>query len=106
MRFGLFHVLQAGARAEQRPIAAKGLTGWGYDGHVFWDMESFVLPVLTYTKPRAAGDALRRRIGRDEIGIVGLELLELVQQGVELFVRDFRSGMNVVPLFVMADLFA
>jgi alpha,alpha-trehalose phosphorylase len=60
-RFGLFHVLQAGARAEQRAIAAKGLTGSGYDGHTFWDSEAFVLPVLTYTLPEAAADALRWR---------------------------------------------
>ena len=39
VRFGLFHILQAGARAEHRPIAAKGLTGTGYDGHTFWDTE-------------------------------------------------------------------
>jgi alpha,alpha-trehalose phosphorylase len=61
VRFGLFHILQAGARAEYRPIAAKGLTGTGYDGHTFWDTETFVLPVLTYTQPSAAGDALRWR---------------------------------------------
>ncbi|HEY2218212.1 MAG TPA: glycoside hydrolase family 65 protein [Gaiellaceae bacterium] len=61
VRFALFHTLQAGARAEQRAIAAKGLTGPGYDGHTFWDTERFVLPVLTYTAPAAAGDALRWR---------------------------------------------
>jgi len=61
VRFGLFHILQAGARAEFRPIAAKGLTGTGYDGHTFWDTESFVLPVLMYTHPSAAADALRWR---------------------------------------------
>ena len=61
VRFCLFHVLQAGARAEQRAIAAKGLTGTGYDGHTFWDTERYVLPVLTYTAPRAAADALRWR---------------------------------------------
>ena len=44
VRFGLFHILQAGARAENRPIPAKGLTGTGYDGHTFWDTETFVLP--------------------------------------------------------------
>ncbi|WP_051579449.1 glycoside hydrolase family 65 protein [Pseudonocardia acaciae] len=60
-RFALFHVLQAGARAEQRAIPAKGLTGSGYDGHTFWDTETFLLPVLTYTSPRAARDALRWR---------------------------------------------
>ncbi|HLM29216.1 MAG TPA: glycoside hydrolase family 65 protein, partial [Acidimicrobiales bacterium] len=61
VRFGLFHILQAGARAEQRPIPAKGLTGPGYDGHTFWDTETFVLPVLTYTQPEAAADVLRWR---------------------------------------------
>jgi Trehalose and maltose hydrolases (possible phosphorylases) len=61
VRFALFHILQAGARAERRPIAAKGLTGTGYDGHTFWDTETFVLPVLTYTRPAAAADVLRWR---------------------------------------------
>jgi alpha,alpha-trehalose phosphorylase len=61
VRFGLFHILQAGARAEFRPIPAKGLTGTGYDGHTFWDTETFVLPVLTYTQPSVTADALRWR---------------------------------------------
>ncbi len=61
VRFALFHVLQAGARGERRPIPAKGLTGPGYDGHTFWDTEIFVLPLLTLTLPAAAADALRWR---------------------------------------------
>ncbi len=58
VRFSLFHVLQAAARAEGRAIPAKGLTGRGYDGHTFWDTEAYTLPVLTYTAPSAAHDAL------------------------------------------------
>ncbi len=61
VRFGMYHVLQAGARAERRAIPAKGLTGPGYDGHSFWDTEMFVLPVLTATNPGAAADALAWR---------------------------------------------
>jgi alpha,alpha-trehalose phosphorylase len=61
IRFALFHTLQAAARAEQRAIGAKGLTGPGYDGHTFWDAERFVLPMLTYTVPHTAADALRWR---------------------------------------------
>ncbi|WP_029117156.1 glycoside hydrolase family 65 protein [Mycobacterium sp. URHB0044] len=61
VRFGLFHVLQASARAERRAIPGKGLTGTGYDGHAFWDTEGYVLPLLTYTAPKAAADALRWR---------------------------------------------
>jgi alpha,alpha-trehalose phosphorylase len=61
VRFGLFHTMQAGARAEGRAIPAKGLTGPGYDGHAFWDTETFVLPLLTYAVPHAAAAALRWR---------------------------------------------
>jgi alpha,alpha-trehalose phosphorylase len=78
VRFGLFHTLQAGARGEQRAIAAKGLTGPGYDGHTFWDTEGFVLPVLTYTAPRAAADALRWRhrtlpLAKERARLLGLK---------------------------------
>jgi alpha,alpha-trehalose phosphorylase len=61
VRFSLFHVLQAGARNEQKAIPAKGLTGTGYDGHSFWDSEAFVLPVLVYTAPFAVKHALMWR---------------------------------------------
>ncbi|MPV35843.1 glycoside hydrolase family 65 protein [Georgenia subflava] len=61
VRFGLFHVLQAGARNEGRAIGAKGLTGTGYNGHTFWDVEGFVLPVLALTVPEAAAHLLRWR---------------------------------------------
>jgi len=61
VRFALFHVLQAGARSENRPIPAKGLTGPGYDGHAFWDTETYVLPLLSLTAPDAAAHALRWR---------------------------------------------
>jgi alpha,alpha-trehalose phosphorylase len=79
LRFGMFHVLQAGARNEGRAIPAKGLTGSGYDGHAFWDTETFVLPMLSYSYPEAARDALRWRhstIGRarqraSELGLKG-----------------------------------
>ncbi|TQM45435.1 glycoside hydrolase family 65 protein [Pseudonocardia cypriaca] len=61
VRLAVFHVLQAGARAERRAIGAKGLTGEGYDGHTFWDTETFCLPVLSHLAPDAAADALRWR---------------------------------------------
>ena len=61
VRFGLFHVLQAGARADDVAIPAKGLTGPGYSGHAFWDTDAFVLPMLAYTTPDAAASALRWR---------------------------------------------
>ncbi|MDP9350539.1 MAG: family 65 glycosyl hydrolase, partial [Chloroflexota bacterium] len=61
VRFALFQAVQAAARAEQRAIPAKGLTGRGYDGHTFWDMETYTLPMLTFTAPETVRDALRWR---------------------------------------------
>lgn len=77
VRFGLFHVLQSGARNQRRAIAAKGLTGPGYDGHVFWDNESFVLPVLSATVPWAAAEALRWRQSTMDLAHQRARLLNL-----------------------------
>ncbi|MDR2347738.1 MAG: hypothetical protein LBD90_03770, partial [Bifidobacteriaceae bacterium] len=61
VRWNLFQVLQASARAEGAGIPAKGLTGLGYSGHHFWDSEIYVLPFLTYTNPAWSRSALRYR---------------------------------------------
>lgn len=61
IRWNLFSILQAAARAEGQGIAAKGVTGSGYGGHYFWDTEIYVMPALTYTAPWAARNALRFR---------------------------------------------
>jgi alpha,alpha-trehalose phosphorylase len=61
IRWNLFQVAQASARAEGAGIPAKGVTGSGYSGHYFWDTEVYVLPFLTYTNPEHARNALRFR---------------------------------------------
>lgn len=61
IRWNLFQLAQASARADGRGIPAKGLTGSGYGGHYFWDSEIYVLPFLTYTSPFWARNALRAR---------------------------------------------
>ena len=61
IRFNLFHILQASARAEDAGVPAKGLTGQAYEGHYFWDTEIYLLPFLTYTSPRIAKNLLTFR---------------------------------------------
>ena len=61
IRFNLFHILQASARAEDAGVPAKGLTGRAYEGHYFWDTEIYLLPFLTYTSPRIAKNLLTFR---------------------------------------------
>jgi alpha,alpha-trehalose phosphorylase len=89
VRFAYFHVLQAAARAEQRAIPAKGLTGSGYDGHSFWDMDTFTVPVLTYTVPEAARDALLWR--HSTIDHAAARAQQLGLQGVTFPWRTIRG---------------
>ncbi|MEX2328857.1 MAG: glycosyl hydrolase family 65 protein [Nitriliruptoraceae bacterium] len=61
VRWNIFQLLQASARAESSGIPAKGLTGQSYEGHYFWDTEIYVTPFLTYTEPRITRNLLHFR---------------------------------------------
>ena len=61
--------------------------------------------VLVLLEPldRLAADALRRRVGGDEIGMVGLDRAELVEQGVVDVVADERVIEDVVGVVELGD---
>jgi alpha,alpha-trehalose phosphorylase len=61
IRFNLFHLLQSTGRDGITNIAAKGLTGEGYEGHYFWDSEIYIHPFFTFTKPSIAKNMLEYR---------------------------------------------
>jgi alpha,alpha-trehalose phosphorylase len=61
MRFSEFHLLQSAGRNGKTNIAAKGVTGAGYDGHYFWDTEIYVLPFFLHTRPEIARKLLESR---------------------------------------------
>ncbi|WP_134322397.1 glycoside hydrolase family 65 protein [Cumulibacter soli] len=61
IRWNIYQLAQASARADQLGVAAKGVTGSGYEGHYFWDTEVYVMPFLTYTAPSMARNLLRFR---------------------------------------------
>ena len=54
LRWNLFQLLQATGRVENAGVPAKGLTGQAYEGHYFWDMEIYVLPVPDLHRPRGS----------------------------------------------------
>ncbi|MGZ5319794.1 MAG: glycoside hydrolase family 65 protein, partial [Actinomycetota bacterium] len=63
VRFNLFSLFQAAGRDGRTSLAAKGLTGEGYEGHYFWDTEVFALPFFVYTQPTIARALLQYRCG-------------------------------------------
>lgn len=52
--FNMYELLQSASNDCHSNIAAKGLSGEGYEGHYFWDTEMFMLPFFTLTSPETA----------------------------------------------------
>ncbi|WP_150270051.1 glycoside hydrolase family 65 protein [Paenibacillus tepidiphilus] len=61
LRFNAFQLLQSTGKDGRTNIAAKGLTGEGYEGHYFWDTEMYMLPFFIYNKPEIARALLEFR---------------------------------------------
>jgi len=61
VRFNQFHLLQSVGRDGKTNIAAKGVTGEGYEGHYFWDTEIYVFPFFLFAQPDIARALLEYR---------------------------------------------
>jgi len=62
IRFAQYHLIQMTPDHDARiSIPAKGLSGEGYKGHVFWDTDSFITPFYIYTFPEIAKKLLKYR---------------------------------------------
>jgi trehalose/maltose hydrolase-like predicted phosphorylase len=62
LRYALAELAMAVGRDGTTSVGAKGQTGEGYEGHVFWDADLYVLPVFAYTHPEIARAMLAWRI--------------------------------------------
>ena len=64
IRFALAELAMAVGRDGRTSIGAKGQTGEGYEGHVFWDADLYVMPVFAFTRPEIARAILAWRISK------------------------------------------
>jgi trehalose/maltose hydrolase-like predicted phosphorylase len=64
IRLALYHLMGSVRDTGEAAVGARGLTGPGYRGHVFWDSDVFVLPFLAATHPAAARTMLEYRVRR------------------------------------------
>ena len=76
VRFNMYELLQSAPRDRYCSIAAKGLSGEGYEGHYFWDTEMFIAPFFILTSPELAKEILSYRYAtldkaRENAALVG-----------------------------------
>lgn len=62
IRYNLYQLrINASSHDDRYSIAAKGMTGFGYRGHIFHDTEIFMLPFFTYAMPNLARNLVMYR---------------------------------------------
>ncbi len=61
VNYNLYQLMQSVGKDEHCNIAAKGLSGEGYEGHYFWDTEMYILPYFILTNPDIARSLLEYR---------------------------------------------
>lgn len=61
VRFNALQLLQSTGRDGKTNVAAKGLTGEYYEGHYFWDTETYIIPFFLYSQPELVRKLLEYR---------------------------------------------
>ncbi len=61
LRFNAYHLRSAADHDPRVSIGARTLSGRGYEGHVFWDVEIFMLPFFIHIFPELARHLLYYR---------------------------------------------
>ena len=51
LRYNLYQLIQSVSKDQFGCVSPKGLSGEGYEGHVFWDSEMYIQPLFTITNP-------------------------------------------------------
>ncbi|MDR2392690.1 MAG: beta-phosphoglucomutase [Treponema sp.] len=61
LTYNCYQLIQSAGRDEHSSIAAKGLSGEGYEGHFFWDTELYLEPFFLLTNPETARQLIAYR---------------------------------------------
>lgn len=61
VHYNQYALLESVGKDEYSNIAAKGLSGEGYEGHFFWDTEMYSIPCFNITRPEIAKGLLAFR---------------------------------------------
>jgi len=95
VRFALFCLMARVGDDGEAAVGARGVSGPGYRGHVFWDADVFVLPFLAATHPPAARAMLEYRLRR--LPAAKAAARELNRSGARFPWESAATGEDVTP---------
>ncbi len=94
-RFALFQLMASVGDGPEAAVGARGLSGFSYRGHVFWDADTFALPFFAATHPASARAMLEYRIRR--LPAARETATQLSRRGARFPWESARSGRDVTP---------
>jgi len=95
LRFALFQLWCAIKERGELALGARGLSGTGYSGHVFWDADVFMLPVVVAMDPGAGAAMIRYRLRRLDAARARARAAGL--DGARFPWESAASGQDVTP---------
>ncbi len=66
LNYAIYQLNRSGGESSVHNIAAKGLSGEGYEGHYFWDTEIYFIPFFILNNPKKAKNLLMYRYNQLE----------------------------------------
>jgi protein-glucosylgalactosylhydroxylysine glucosidase len=100
MMYHLYAFLREGSGLSISPM---GLSGLGYNGHVFWDMETWMYPALLLLHPELAKSALDYRY--DRLEAAKRNAAEYGYAGAKFPWESSDSGAEDTPVWAMTGPF-
>jgi len=97
VNFGTYALLSSLGTSGNNSIAAKGLSGSGYEGHYFWDTEMYIFPTFLHFAPDLAKQMLQFRINKLAKARANREMVGY-KKGV-LYPWRTISGVETSPFF-------
>ncbi len=95
LRFALFQLWCAIKDRGELAVGARGLSGPGYSGHVFWDADVFVLPAVVAMDPAAGAAMIRYRLRR--LDAARARARAAGRDGARFPWESAASGQDVTP---------
>jgi len=95
LRFALFQLWCAITERGELALGARGLSGTGYSGHVFWDADVFMLPAVMAMDPAAGTAMIRYRLRRLDAARARAHAAGL--RGARFPWESAASGEDVTP---------
>ena len=95
LRFALFQLWCAIKERDELALGARGLSGSGYSGHVFWDADVFMLPAVVAMDHAAGAAMIRYRLRRLDAARARARAAGL--RGARFPWESAASGEDVTP---------